>query len=238
MLMVDSRDCLKCGKSKKLIDFELRGGYRRHQCKSCRNEQSKSNYKKNRGTYERRTVRRRAEARELVTRLKSEPCADCGNEFHYSQMDFDHRDQASKRLPISRMNLMGIDSILKEVEKCDLVCANCHRDRTQKQVDLLPRSEQKSYHDKKAVHIAEFVNNLKHERNCHDCDLPHPYWRLDFDHREGSGKANTVSRLKLSRFSEERILKEVEKCDLVCANCHRLRTWRRQTSGKESVVPV
>jgi hypothetical protein len=50
---------------------------------------------------------------------------------------------------------------------------------------------------------------------------------MDFDHRDPSAKGYTVSRMLL-RASTEEILREAAKCDVVCANCHRMRTYLRR----------
>jgi hypothetical protein len=57
---------------------------------------------------------------------------------------------------------------------------------------------------------------------------------MDFDHRVGTSKRLAVSRL-IGRAGTAAILAEVAKCDIVCANCHRDRTFRRrgQSSGRE-----
>jgi hypothetical protein len=209
-------------------------------CKVCKREESKKSYQRNKLTYQARAPRRRFESRNMITKLKSEPCVDCKTKFHFCQMDFDHRDPTEKRLPISRMGLMGINSILKEIAKCDLVCANCHRDRTQKLIihgSKIENPDSAQLHTRqKAEEITKFVNSLKNNKKCVDCKLPHPYWRLDFDHRENSDKSNTISRLKLSKMSKERILGEIEKCDLICARCHRLRTWNRQRKERAGLT--
>jgi hypothetical protein len=49
---------------------------------------------------------------------------------------------------------------------------------------------------------------------------------MDFDHRDPSTKAKNVPRLIMG--SIERMLAEAAKCDIVCANCHRLRTFNRR----------
>lgn len=49
---------------------------------------------------------------------------------------------------------------------------------------------------------------------------------MDFDHRDPATKQYTVSRM-VGRAGTDAILVEVAKCDIVCANCHRVRTWRR-----------
>lgn len=95
-----------------------------------------------RRAYEReRGKRRRAQgykapairfALEKVNELKSStPCADCGNKFPAICMDFDH--QRDKVEEVSRLVANGEkwDVIQAEIDKCEIVCANCHRIRTQ-----------------------------------------------------------------------------------------------------------
>jgi hypothetical protein len=68
----------------------------------------------------------------FIEALKEAPCMDCGGKFHPCAMDFDHRPGTLKHKAISRMvgDQYNLDSIMEEVAKCDLVCANCHRLRT------------------------------------------------------------------------------------------------------------
>jgi hypothetical protein len=68
---------------------------------------------------------------ELLNKLRDVPCSDCGQRFPPCAMDFDHRDPATKSQGVTRMvGRAGIDRILAEAAKCDIVCANCHRART------------------------------------------------------------------------------------------------------------
>lgn len=63
--------------------------------------------------------------------LKSKPCTDCGSSFNPWQMHWDHlRD---KEFNISSgMFRYSWERVLLEIAKCELVCANCHADRTYK----------------------------------------------------------------------------------------------------------
>lgn len=76
-----------------------------------------------------------------------------------------------------------------------------------------------------------FINALKIGKACFDCgNLFEPYV-LQFDHRPGETKQFTPSRMVVC--SEKTILRELAKCDLVCANCHAIRTHRRvHTCGR------
>lgn len=73
--------------------------------------------------------------------------------------------------------------------------------------------------------IRAMVNGLK-AHPCMDCGGTFPPVCMDFDHVEGE-KFDGVSRMVRRGFSEDRILAEVAKCELVCANCHRIRTASR-----------
>ncbi len=63
-------------------------------------------------------------------------CMDCG-ENNPLVLDFDHRDRGDKSFEVSDGVRRGcsFETIMKEIEKCDVVCANCHRIRTAKQMD-------------------------------------------------------------------------------------------------------
>ena len=68
---------------------------------------------------------------ETIRRLKQNPCDNCGNKFHPVCMDFDHV-RGIKRFNISQAHKLKItDTELNdELDKCELICSNCHRLRT------------------------------------------------------------------------------------------------------------
>lgn len=72
-----------------------------------------------------------AERARIVRSLKERPCMDCGIQYPHYVMDWDHRDPTQKVMGVSRMTTrVPLEALLTEIEKCDLVCANCHRERT------------------------------------------------------------------------------------------------------------
>lgn len=75
--------------------------------------------------------------------------------------------------------------------------------------------------------IAAQVNRLK-DRPCADCGLRYPPFVMDFDHVSGDKRFN-VGDIR-GGGAMDRILAEIAKCDVVCANCHRLRTHSRRRS--------
>ena len=65
---------------------------------------------------------------------------------------------------------------------------------------------------------------------CADCKGCYPYYVMDFDHIRGK-KLKGISQMGTAGRSL--LLAEIAKCDVVCANCHRIRTFRRiaETAG-------
>ena len=54
---------------------------------------------------------------------------------------------------------------------------------------------------------------------------------MDFDHHKGDKKAHNIGSMFAHHYSRELIQTELDKCDLVCANCHRIRTRDRRTGN-------
>ena len=78
-----------------------------------------------------RVQTRQRDAVEFVRGLRDVPCDDCGGRFPPYAMDFDHRESDQKAFWVTqRAGSVSRDRLLAELEKCDIVCANCHRDRT------------------------------------------------------------------------------------------------------------
>jgi hypothetical protein len=71
-----------------------------------------------------------AKRRAYLDQLKTVPCADCGQSYPPYIMDFDHV-RGVKRFNVSEFGRhIAAETLAKELAKCDVVCANCHRERT------------------------------------------------------------------------------------------------------------
>lgn len=69
--------------------------------------------------------------RKLIIEAKSKPCVDCKKSYPYYVMDFDHvRGTKEFGLAIAANACFKVERILREIEKCDVVCSNCHRERS------------------------------------------------------------------------------------------------------------
>ena len=133
--------CPKCHKQRRLTSFYYRkrgprAGEYYEKCKECMKLRGRSYYHLNRDRQLRLALIRRAQYRSstkaYLVKVKNKPCSDCGRKFPHYVMDFDHRDARTKHRDIARMVAGGwaMWKIEREIEKCDLVCANCHRIRT------------------------------------------------------------------------------------------------------------
>jgi hypothetical protein len=67
---------------------------------------------------------------------------------------------------------------------------------------------------------------------CMDCGQRYPHYVMDFDHVRGEKVANVANLVH--RNMTLQIWKEIEKCDLVCANCHRCRTFNRSQANNKN----
>jgi len=76
----------------------------------------------------------------------------------------------------------------------------------------------------RAVHVA-WLDSLKEGKACTDCGGHFPPYVLEWDHLPGFIKDLVIADTRRAAHSRKRILAELEKCELVCANCHRERTF-------------
>lgn len=126
--------CTKCNKEKDLESFSKKVGElggRQPYCKDCAKAYKDNHYQANKKKYLFKNSEYALKRTEFINSLKvGKPCADCGDFFPPYVMDFDHLGE--KEFLIARMRNHSFESILKEVKKCELVCSNCHRERTHK----------------------------------------------------------------------------------------------------------
>ena len=77
------------------------------------------------------------------------------------------------------------------------------------------------------------IQDYKSNHPCSDCHKQYPHFVMEFDHVPERGKKTIdISKALCLGWALARILKEIEKCDVVCANCHRLRTFGKRSKPK------
>lgn len=237
MTNLHTKECTKCRLVLPLNMFYKRGNSHIAECKACTGRRHKkwnqdnkvqraitkrnwyARNKNNQLSAEKRKARKKERENDIKVAVRTlkdgKPCGNCKKQFEYFIMDWNHL--GNKRWNISEMVRRGhsLKSIKIEIGKCELLCANCHRIRT-----VLPEN--------KSNPKRLFVDVIK-SMPCTDCNLNWPSHVMDFDHRDQSIKIATISRMVNDhRYSITDVETEISKCDLVCANCHRRRTFRRK----------
>lgn len=131
--------CQKCGEIKFVeLDFyrhrNNKDGYR-NDCKPCASKDSSERYLKDRKLVKAKRETKRLEKRETLKSfvkeyLSASCCTDCLN-TDWRVLEFDHvRGEKKYNIGDLMKGTFSLDTFLAEVDKCDVVCANCHRIRT------------------------------------------------------------------------------------------------------------
>lgn len=194
-------------------------------------------YSRNRQAEIARVTTRQQATLAFLRKLREVPCKECGRRFLPHQMDFDHRDPSSKAFQVtsSRALLSARSRLLEEIAKCDVVCATCHALRSyvqqaqrwaqRREAGELINTPRRIAKRRAATQKRDLLLALR-DRPCMDCGERPPAYVMQFDHRDPQQKrfmvANSWCRSDVS------IAEEARKCDIVCPNCHRDRTFRRR----------
>jgi hypothetical protein len=130
------RRCGRCLELRPIEHYAWRRktrGQRDNYCSQCRAEYKREHYAANRSRYIARAMTRKQvvvaeRAGYLVEFFRTHPCIDCG-ETDPVVLEFDH--VGDKRFDISKgLRDRNWQSVVDEIAKCEVVCANCHRRRT------------------------------------------------------------------------------------------------------------
>jgi hypothetical protein len=130
------RTCGRCGEPKPVEEFAWRRksrGQRDNYCRPCRAAYGQEHYLANRQRYidlaqQRKRAVAAERARYLIDFFRSHPCIDCGEDDPIV-LEFDHLE--GKEFAIAKgLRDRNWQSVLDEMAKCEVVCANCHRRRT------------------------------------------------------------------------------------------------------------
>jgi hypothetical protein len=232
-----SKNCTRCKNNKPLEQFgkdtRHKDGHQSH-CYTCRNEAGKikrstpegkaakklmdQTYRQ--GNLEKCIATRQIRIKEgiaIINSYRCHPCTDCGRTFDPHCMELDHiRGEKSKN--VSAMRAHNREKLIQEIEKCEVVCAVCHRIRTEKRREPTKEKRLQAHRDQ--------VNEFK-SKPCTDCGEIFPPVGVDLDHVKGE-KIFEISNM--GHYPRWKVVEELEKCEVVCACCHRIRTKTRMIS--------
>jgi hypothetical protein len=140
-----ARRCARCRQMKPLSEFgRKRPNDLQAYCRPCQSEYKKDHYRKSKDSYLAAVRRSVTRLQAILRAAKDKPCADCGVKYPYYVMDFDHRDGVEKRGAMTRfLKRHSREALLAEIAKCDVVCSNCHRERTYQRRLLRPKKHRK-----------------------------------------------------------------------------------------------
>lgn len=131
------------------------------------------------------------------------------------------------------MNMCRKCGAAEKVRKSSL-CSTCKAKRDASYYHTIYKFRPRPPSQAKGWHLDRYQKNiemirLEKNKPCADCKNHFPYYVMDFDHVRGV-KVGNVSTLAL--WSIARILEEISKCEVVCSNCHRIRTHIRKSCVK------
>lgn len=106
--------CTKCDSNKAVTEFYSKGKEKRTSswCKSCFNSYC---------------IERWIQRKLKVINKFGDKCLDCDKQYHYAVYEFHHLDPSTKETSWTKMRLMSEARMQKELSKCVMLCANCHR---------------------------------------------------------------------------------------------------------------
>lgn len=146
--------------------------------------------------------------KEKLINVKGGSCSHCGYNKCFSALEFHHIGN-DKEINISRLMGYSLEKILKELEKCILLCSNCHT----KEHDFIQIKQ--DYRSKLRLFLIKVSGN-----KCSDCG-ENNINSLDFHHIHPEDKEFSISKAISHRWDVTKIIPELEKCNLFCRNCHR-----------------
>jgi len=150
--------CTKCGKNKSDSEYSVQTGIRKDGqkdreprlcswCRECSSKQASESGKRKRKEnpelqrkigrerYHKNKSKRAPILKEKVKLYKKKcidylggSCEICGYDKCAAAMDFHHEEPETKEFEISRQTPVFNDRIKKELDKCNLLCSNCHKE--------------------------------------------------------------------------------------------------------------
>jgi hypothetical protein len=93
------------------------------------------------------------------------------------------------------------------------------------------RAKDKLSRDKQVNRNRQYIAGVLKNTKCMDCGYSN-WIALEFDHREPESKIDAVTKMAGDGISLARLTEEIEKCDVVCANCHAIRTAKQFNSWR------
>lgn len=140
------KKCTTCQTDKELTCFNKKHTTKdglQNICRECNKSHSKQYYQNNiikhRKVISERQNKIRTQNTIIVNQIRSKGCSICG-EKSICCLDFHHLDPSEKEYGVAQMLGTGysLEKIKKEIDKCILVCSNCHRKIHNHEIQVSP----------------------------------------------------------------------------------------------------
>lgn len=231
---IQQKACEICGRSfatRQVIAGRLRYLYRRRFCLDCSPFGTHNTSKhpsgigkpdelreyrrrrKNEQSYRSLKKRRRRRKAYLIEMFGGR-CLDCGYNVVPAALEFHHREPSTKEFGVGNWH-GSIERLVQEAKKCDLLCANCHRLR-HAALDF-----RRSDHREVELRRERKLRAVAHMGpTCQGCGREGAPPIFEFHHLDAAGKEYGISQAGFP-YRWERVVAELAKCVMLCANCHR-----------------
>lgn len=212
--------CAKCGKEA----IKKPDGTYQIRCDKCA--------EKNKLGIQLKTQSRKKEA----VKYKGGKCMHCGYKKSIVAMDFHHIDPSQKDKNWKTLRKHSLEQLKNELDKCDLLCKNCHLTVHHKREKPNNRSKNKEF---KKLACLDYKNTIECTK-CHKTGVldifqfhhthsKDPNFENFFSWREWSVPVNWKIEYEKTGKLPERIQNELDKCVVLCANCHAEEHWDPET---------
>lgn len=184
---------------------------------------------------------RRTELRAWLYEVKQDAsCHQCGD-GDTASLEFHHRPGAEKLMDVGQMVAYGYgrDAIRDEIEKCAVLCANCHRREHHGEYDMddavatriradvrAGRAAPNASPYTKARYLRRWTTVYKRTAGCSRCGTTDARC-LEFHHLNPETKVAGVGEMISNSYPASDVIEEVGKCHVLCANCHRTEHYER-----------
>ncbi len=196
---METKKCVKCNKIKNVNKFHTKGKENRRNswCKICVYECQKNRWK---------------DRKRKAVELSGGKCQDCGYNKNLSVFDFHHLDPSKKEFGWGKLRQRKWSDIIKELKKCILLCANCHRERHNPEDTLITTQNchnnllNISLINKNSDEISTYYSSLKPTGKCPSCNSDvygTKYCCVDCVSKDRRKVKNRPSKTKLMKMIKE-----------------------------------
>ena len=231
---VKQLSCESCGRlfpAKQVVEGKIRSLYRRRFCLECSpfgvHNTSKNppgslapselielrRKRRNAKTY-RYLKKHRKQLKRLLVAACGGRCASCAYAGTPAALDFHHRDASTKDFAISEFH-GSWEQLLVEAKKCDLLCANCHRLRHAHEDLSAKGGPVIAFRRRTKARAVDLMGG-----ECFGCGFSGLSAVYDFHHWDADEKEFGIAQDGIPRRWVD-VVAELEKCVMLCANCHR-----------------